>query len=146
MAREDALNEAITNPLYDAGERRKVLQALIGKLELSKVMASYLSLLFDKGRIGYLSDIDNFYQKLADELKGIARANLVSATELSSDAVEKIRASLSQRTGREIILEVEQDPGLIGGIVTKIGDLVLDGSIKTQLLNMRESLRRGEGS
>ena len=145
MEREDALNEAITNPLYDAGERRKVLQMLIGKLELSKVMASYLSLLFDKGRIGYLSDIDNFYQKLADELKGIARANLVAATELSSEAVEKIRASLSQRTGKEIILEVEQDPELIGGIVTKIGDLVLDGSIKTQLLNMRESLRRGEG-
>ena len=145
MDQESALNEAITNPLYDAGERRKVLQTLIAKLGLSKVMASYLSLLFDKGRIGYLSDIDNFYQKLADELKGIARANLVAATELSSEAVEKIRASLSQRTGKEIILEVEQDPGLIGGIVTKIGDLVLDGSIKTQLLNMRESLRRGEG-
>jgi F-type H+-transporting ATPase subunit delta len=145
MAQEDALNEAITNPLYDAAERRSVLQALVDKLDLSKVMASYFALLFDKGRIGYLSDIDNFYQKLADELKGIARANLVAATELSSDAVEKIRASLSQRTGKEIILEVEQDPGLIGGIVTKIGDLVLDGSIKTQLLNMRESLRRGEG-
>jgi F-type H+-transporting ATPase subunit delta len=145
MAQEDALNEAITNPLYDATERRSVLQALVDKLDLSKVMASYFALLFDKGRIGYLSDIDNFYQKSADELKGIARANLVAATELSSDAVEKIRASLSQRTGKEIILEVEQDPGLIGGIVTKIGDLVLDGSIKTQLLNMRESLRRGEG-
>jgi F-type H+-transporting ATPase subunit delta len=146
LAQENALDEAITNPLYDAAERRGVLQILVGKLGLSKIMASYLLLLFDKGRIGYLSDIDNFYQNLADELKGIARANLVSATELSSDAVEKIRASLSQRTGREIILEVEQDPGLIGGIVTKIGDLVLDGSIKTQLLNMRESLRRGEGS
>lgn len=145
LEKENALNEAVTNPLYDAAERRSVLQTLGGKLGLSKIMASYLALLFDKGRIGYLSDIDNFYQNLADELKGIARANLVSATELSSEAVEKIRASLSQRTGKEIILEVEQDPGLIGGMVTKIGDLVLDGSIKTQLLNMRESLRRGEG-
>jgi F-type H+-transporting ATPase subunit delta len=145
MAQENALDEAITNPLYDAADRRSVLQTLVDKLGLSKIMASYLALLFDKGRIGYLSDIDNFYQKFADELKGIARANLVAATELSSEAVEKIRASLSQKTGREIILEVEQDPDLIGGIVTKIGDLVLDGSIKTQLLNMRESLRRGEG-
>lgn len=145
MAQENALGEAITNPLYDAADRRSVLQTLVDKLGLSKIMASYLALLFDKGRIGYLSDIDNFYQKFADELKGIARANLVAATELSSEAVEKIRASLSQKTGREIILEVEQDPDLIGGIVTKIGDLVLDGSIKTQLLNMRESLRRGEG-
>lgn len=145
LAQEKALNQAITNPLYDAAQRRSLLQTLVGKLGLSKIMTSYLALLFDKGRIGYLSDIDNFYQNFADELKGIARANLVSATELSSETVEKIRASLSQRTGKEIILEVEQDPGLIGGIVTKIGDLVLDGSIKTQLQNMRESLRRGEG-
>lgn len=145
MAREKELNQAITNPLYESSGRRKVLQTLIEKLGLSKVMTSYLMLLFDKGRMGYIVDINNFYQKLADELKGIARASLVSATELASDAVEKIRASLSQKTGKDIILEVEQDPSLIGGIVTKIGDLVLDGSIKTQLSNMRESLRRGEG-
>jgi F-type H+-transporting ATPase subunit delta len=146
MARETALNQAIINPLYDAGARRNVLQKIIDKLGFSKMMTAYLALLFDKGRMGYIVDIDNFYQKLADELKGIARASLVSATELSSDAVEKIRASLAQKTGKDIILEVEQDPDLIGGIVTKIGDLVLDGSIKTQLLNMRESLRIGEGS
>jgi F-type H+-transporting ATPase subunit delta len=101
-------------------------------------------LLFDKGRIGFLSSINEFYQKLADELRGIARATLVSATELSDETVEKIREALSMKTGKEIILDVEKEPSLIGGIVTKIGDLVWDGSIKTQLLNMRESLKRGE--
>ena len=89
---------------------------------------------------------DEFYQKLADELKGIARASLVSATEISSETIEKIRTTLSKRTGKDIILKVEHDPGLIGGIVSRIGDLVLDGSIKTQLLNMRESLKRGESA
>ena len=101
-------------------------------------------LLFDKGRIGFISSISDFYQKLVDELKGVARASLISATELTSEIIEKIRNSLSKRTGKDIVLEVEQDPGLIGGIVTRIGDLVLDGSIKTQLLNMRETLKRGE--
>jgi F-type H+-transporting ATPase subunit delta len=47
-------------------------------------------------------------------------------------------------TGQQVLLETQQDPDLIGGIVTKIGDLVLDGSIRTQLQNMRESLKRGE--
>jgi F-type H+-transporting ATPase subunit delta len=70
---------------------------------------------------------------------------LISAAELSSDTIEKIRTTLSKKTGKDIILEVEQDPGLIGGIITRIGDLVLDGSIKTQLFNMRETLKRGEG-
>jgi F-type H+-transporting ATPase subunit delta len=108
-------------------------------------MKSFLLLLFEKGRIGFISNINDFYQKLADELKGVARASLVSATDLSSETIEKIRTTLSKRTGKDIILDVEKDPSLIGGIVTRIGDLVLDGSIKTQLLNMRDSLKRGEG-
>jgi F-type H+-transporting ATPase subunit delta len=113
-------------------------------MELSEVMKAFLLLLFDKGRIGFLTSINEFYQKLVDELKGIARATLISATELSEEAIEKIRTALSNKTGKDIILEVNQDPALIGGVVTKIGDLVLDGSIKTQLLNMKESLKRGE--
>lgn len=145
MEREDALNQAITNPLYESSGRRKVLQAVIDSLDISKTMKSFLLLLFDKGRIGFIDSIADFYQKLADEVKGIARASLVSATELSEDTVEKIRTVLSKKTKKEIILEVEQDPELIGGIVTQIGDLVWDGSIKTQLSNMRETLKRGEG-
>jgi F-type H+-transporting ATPase subunit delta len=120
------------------------LQAVIERLDLSKVMQSFLKLLFEKGRIGFIVNINSFYQKLADELKGVARASLLSAGELPVETVDNIRTALSERTGKDIILEVETDPSLIGGIVTRIGDLVLDGSIKTQLLNMRESLKRGE--
>jgi len=144
LSREKELDQAICNPLYDSNGRKSVLRAIIEKIDLSTVMTSFLLLLFDKGRIGFISDINDFYQKLADELKGVARASLVSATEISSGTIEKIRKTLSKKTGKDIILEVEQDPGLIGGIVTRMGDLVLDGSIKTQLLNMRESLKRGE--
>ena len=144
IEREGNLSQAITNPLYDAAARKNVLNAVLEKLSLSKVMNAFLLLLFDKGRVGFLVNINDFYQKLADELKGVARASLVSATELSSETIEKIRSSLSQKTGKDIVLECGQDSSLIGGIVTRIGDLVLDGSIKTQLLNMRESLKRGE--
>jgi F-type H+-transporting ATPase subunit delta len=146
LSREKLLAETIANPLYRTGERRQVMEAVIAKLELTKVMSSFLLLLFEKGRIGFLASINEFYQLLADELKGVARASLVSATELSSETIEKIRAALSKKTGKEIILEVEQEPSLIGGIVTRIGDLVLDGSIRTQMLNLRESLKRGESA
>ena len=145
MEQEDALSQAITNPLYDAQNRRNVLQAVLNSLGVSKTMRSFFLLLFDKGRIGFIGSINEFYQKLADELKGVARASLTSATELSQDTVEKIRDALSKKTNKKIVLKIEQDPELIGGIVTKIGDLVWDGSIKTQLANMRETLKRGEG-
>lgn len=141
---DQQLESIINNPLYPAVSRKQILQTILQKLALSDVMNAYLLLLFDKGRFGFLKTINEFYQKLADDYKGIARATLASAIELSEDTIEKIRSALSRKTGKEIVLEVTHDPSLIGGIVTKIGDLVLDGSIRTQLLNMKESLKRGE--
>jgi F-type H+-transporting ATPase subunit delta len=142
--RETELNETICNPLYASEQRRMVLQEVLKKLKLSKVMTSFAVLLFDKGRFGFLESVDECFQKLADELKGIAHASVVAAVELSDDAVKKIQASLSKLTGKDVVLDIEHDPGLIGGVVTKIGDLVLDGSIRTQIQNMRESFKRGE--
>ncbi len=144
IAREKELEGALCNPLYDSAGRKKILEAVIEKLKLSSVMRSFFLLLFDKGRIGFINNINDFYQKLADELKGAVRASLVSATELADETVGKISATLSKITGKDIILDVQHDPSLIGGVVSRIGDLVLDGSIRTQLLNMRESLKRGE--
>jgi len=141
---ERMLEQAVSNPLYNTASRRNVLQAVLEKLDLSKVINSFLLLLFDKGRITYLRDVSTHYNKLADEQKGIVRADLISATKLSSESFEQIRNSLSKMTGKEVVLEAQEDPSLIGGVVTRIGDLVLDGSIKTQLQNMRESLKRGE--
>jgi len=141
VAGDRRLEQAITNPLYDSAARKRVLQSLIERMALSRAVESFLVLLFEKGRIGFLGAINDFYQKLADELKGVA-----SAADLSAEAVERIREVLSKRTGKDVVLEIKQDHSLIGGLVTQIGDLVLDGSIRTQLFNMRESLKRGEGA
>jgi F-type H+-transporting ATPase subunit delta len=142
---EPRLYQAITNPLYESSARRRVLETLIGRLGVSAAMSSFLMLLFEKGRFPFLQPINDFFQKLSDELKGVGRATVTAAIELSAEAVERIRGALSQRTGKSIILDVRTDPELLGGVITQIGDLVLDGSIRTQLLNMRESLKRGEG-
>ena len=144
IAAQKELEQAICNPLYETGDRKKVLKAVVEKQNMSDMMKTFLFLLFDKGRMGFIGSINEFYRKLADELKGIATASIVSATALTEDTIEKIQSGLSKMTGKTIQLEIQQDPDLIGGIVTKIGDLVLDGSIRTQLMNMRESLKRGE--
>ncbi|MBW2654516.1 MAG: F0F1 ATP synthase subunit delta [Deltaproteobacteria bacterium] len=135
---------ALTNPLYNKNDRKKILEAVLAAVDLSAIMKSFLILLFDKSRIGFLREIASYYKNLADELKGVVKASIVSATELSSEAVDKIKESLSKKTGKTIVLNVQQDPSLIGGVVTKIGDLVMDGSVKTQLMNMRETLKKGE--
>jgi len=144
MDKEPTLEQAVSNPLYKSSSRRNVLLAVIDKLGLSKVIKSFVLLLFDKARINFLRDVTVNYCILADELKGIVRADLTTATELTDETLEQIRSSLSKLTGKDVSLETQMDASLIGGIVTRIGDLVLDGSIKTQLQNMRESLKRGE--
>ncbi len=136
--------QMITNPLYSNEDRWKVFSSVLDAVEISKVMRSFLTLLFNKGRIPHLRQIADYYSQLADELKGVVRAKLVSAADLSDDKFEEIRNALSKMTGKDVVLDAEQDPSIIGGVVTHIGDLVLDGSIKTQLENMRESLKRGE--
>jgi F-type H+-transporting ATPase subunit delta len=107
-------------------------------------MRSFLLLLFDKGRIQYSKDIYVLYERLTDELANIVRADLVSASDLPEETIEKIRAALAQKTGKEVRMDVRVDPALIGGAVTKIGDLVLDGSVKSQLKSLRETLQRSE--
>ncbi len=145
LEEHEELEQAISNPLYDAESRKKVVVAVVKKTAPSKTMASFLFLLFDKGRIQYLRDIYVFYEKLTDKLANIIRADVVSAVELPAESVKKIKAALSKKTGKQVKMETRVDPALIGGVVTKIGDLVLDGSVRTQLISLKESLQRGEG-
>jgi len=141
---QEGFELALTNPLYNKNDRKKVLEAVLAATDFSAIMKSFLILLFDKGRIGFLREIASYYKDLADELKGVVKASVISATKLPVKTLEKIKKALSKKAGKKIILNVEQDPSLIGGVVTKIGDLVLDGSVKTQLINMRETLKKGE--
>ena len=68
------------------------------------------------------------------------RAVVVSATPLGAGDLERVRRSLEQRTKKKVMLEAEVDPNLIGGVVARVGDLVLDGSVRTQLATLREKL------
>jgi len=144
LEEQKELHQAISNPLYDAESRKKVLQAVVGRLGLSRVMTSFLFLVFDKGRIQYLKDICAFYEKFTDELANIVRADFVSAVDLPEETIARIQAALSEKTGKKVKMETRVDPSLIGGAVTRIGDLVLDGSVRTQLMSLKESLQRGE--
>lgn len=144
LEEQEGLFMAITNPLYNADSRKNVLRLVVERLGLSKVMTSFLLLCFDKGRIRYLNDIYSFYEKLTDELANIVRADLVSAVKLPEESIARIRDALSEKTGKEVRMEVSVDPALIGGAVTRIGDLVLDGSVRTQLMSLKESLQRSE--
>jgi F-type H+-transporting ATPase subunit delta len=139
------LKVCLTNPLFEKQLRQQILSNVLDKMALSDVAKRFLTLVSEKGRLAYLKDMLEFYGLLLDDYKGVARADLFSAISLSKEAVEKIKARLKEVTGKqEVILNIKEDPSLIGGIVAKIGDVVYDGSIRTQLGVLKERLRRGE--
>jgi F-type H+-transporting ATPase subunit delta len=136
--------QAVTNPVFDIEDRKQILNILFQKTRYSDMMKNFLNLLLDKNRIRGIAGIYAFYEKLMDEVANVARAEVITPRPLHEDARIRLEKVLEGLTSRKVRMETREDDTLIGGIVVKIGDLVLDGSIKAQLKGLKESLKRGE--
>jgi F-type H+-transporting ATPase subunit delta len=99
-----------------------------------------MDLLIDRERMDHFPEIVRSYEGLCDEVSKRIRANLVTALEIPSELVSAIKGQLESMTGKEVILSVAKDPSLIGGVLTKVGNVIYDGSLKTQLLKVKENL------
>ena len=87
-----------------------------------------------------VSDIREQYGRLLDEEKGLERAHVVSAVPMSDDNKDNLSSYLSQLVGKNIELTSEVDPSILAGLVARVGDKILDGSVKTRLQSLRKSL------
>jgi F-type H+-transporting ATPase subunit delta len=143
LASHGELKSVFTNPAFGVEAKRNILQDLIAKLSVSATVASFLLLLLDKNRLSLLGQILACYGTLADELSGVVRPTLVSAMPLGDGQVAEIKASLEKMTGKQVVLKMEVNPALIGGVVTKIGDQLFDGSVRTQLKRIEDTLQKG---
>ena len=130
--------KVIANPIFAVEERKKVLQFVLDKSSFSDRTKNFLNLLLDKDRIGAMEAIMDHYLRLVDEISDIARAEIITARPLKEEALGRIEKSLEGLTSKKIKSDVREDRGLIGGIVVKIGDLVLDGSVKAQLEELQK--------
>lgn len=135
-----ALADVFVRPIHPAGERRRALAQLAGPLGLSPVVANFCSYLVDQRRTRDLAAIRDEYVRLAEEAAGRVRGELVSAAPLDPAQLDRVRSALTRRLGREIELQVHVDPDLVGGLVARVGDLVFDGSLRTQLAQLRAQL------
>jgi len=137
------LANAIQNPLYTEAARKSVFRVVADKIGLSGILKSFINLLIEKRRVQNVVEIAEYYHKLIDEHANIARAQVKSAVKLEEGVLEEIARTLEKMTGKKVLVEFQQDSSLIGGIVAQIGDLVLDGSVKRQLLHFKETMKRG---
>ena len=136
--------DGLTNPLYPQDVREKVMEKLVEAMKVSDLMANFFNLLVQKRRADVLPDIAEVFQALVDNERNMCQGTVVSATKISAKLNEKIKATLEKITGKQVVVTNEIDPSIIGGIVARVGDLLLDGSIKTQLHGLKESIQGSE--
>jgi F-type H+-transporting ATPase subunit delta len=144
LEREPELRDALLNPIHSREDRRKLLLRMIDLLQLPLLVSNLLQLLLDKHRLNVVDGVAQAYQEMVDEVENVSRARVKAAIFLDDATQDRLRQVLSKLTGSTVVMEVEEDPNIIGGIVAKVGDLVLDGSVRSQINSLRESLIKGE--
>jgi F-type H+-transporting ATPase subunit delta len=140
---EPELREALFRPLHPVEQRRAVLEGVSQRLSVSEAVRHFSAFLIDQRRLVDFEAIREEYGRLADAAAGRTHARVVSASPLSEGQRERLRRALAARAGQEVELEVEVEPSLLGGAIASVGTLVFDGSLKTQLVQLRSSLTRG---
>ena len=120
-----------------AFDKKKLLQSALGN-RMSQEMSRFLTLLNRNGRMELVEEILRDFVVMYHRTVGIRKARLVTATEPSERLLQRLKALVKQKTGDDVIIDVEVDPSLIGGFVFDIDDYLMDASVKRQLERIRE--------
>lgn len=132
----------VGDPLHGRDERRAIAQRLVQAVKLDQDPANLLLLLADRGRLDRLPDVLRAFGELADQQLGRLRAKVTSAVGLDESAVDALAKRLSDLTRTTVLLERTVEPALLGGVVAQVGSVVYDGSLRTQLDDLKRSLKR----
>ncbi len=141
LATSPELRETLESPLFEKEQRRNVVAALARSLGLAETPSSFLLLLADRDRLAYLPAIILDFRGLADARLGRVRARVTSAVPLAAEEARRIAEKLAQAAKAQVIVEQAVDPALLGGVVAQVGSLVYDGSVRSQLEELRRAMK-----
>ena len=130
------LRQTLENPVFKQSQKRAIVQSVLPRVATNPLLHSFALLLVDRGRIGTLPMIARAFQEMTDAQLGRVRAVVTSAKPLDATTESEIQRALERRTGKKVLMKSEVDPTLIGGVVARVGDLVLDGSLRTRLASV----------
>jgi len=137
------LRSVLDNPVVDEPKRAAILDELTSRLGMGELARNSVRLLAQRRRLRALPDIAKRLGTLSDEKAGLLRVSVTSAVPLSEIHYQALSSELERALSKRIILEKKEDPTLLGGIVTRIGDNTIDGSLKGRLAELERQLRAG---
>ena len=142
LARDERVARIVSSAGVQSGKRRQVVEQLHGK-DVSRLALSLALLLAERGRFAILPDVSAEYDALVRESRGIVAAIVTTPTPLSEKELAGVRARVEQLVGAKVELEAATDPGLLGGLTVRIGDRLIDASVRGRLERLRARLVQG---
>jgi F-type H+-transporting ATPase subunit delta len=134
------LRAVLDNPIVDAQQRDAVLSDVAARLGLSGHALNLIKLLASRKKLRVVPDIARRLARMSDEKEGVVRATVTSARAMPDSFYRQLVAELESATARKIVLERKEDPSLIAGFVTRIGDNTIDGSVRGRLTEIERQL------
>ena len=133
------LREALTHPLIPESRKKEIIADVFAG-SVQDVTLDFLYLVTDKRREAILTDVEVEYVRLANNYRNVVPVQATTAVQLSPDETAALRGKLERFTGKNVQLELSEDPWIIGGLIIQIGDTVIDGSVRGYLSSLREKL------
>jgi len=137
------LREVMESAYMSRQVKRSALDSLLSSTSYLLSTKSFFSLLVEKGRMNVLPAILVELRRMVEEYEGIERAVVTVPVELSAQQKNSLRNVLEKRTGKKILLDESVDPDVLGGMIVRVGSTVYDGSVRTQIQQIRQNLQKG---
>lgn len=134
------LLDVFNAPAIPKDEKEKLLAALMAKYPVNPITSNFIRILLQHNRMLHFRQIADGYEKSVNERKGIVSARITAAAPVSPDNLKALEAKLAEITGKRINMESQTDTNLLGGVVVQIGSTIFDGSVRTQLTEMKRRL------
>jgi F-type H+-transporting ATPase subunit delta len=134
------LRNFLSSPAVTREAKHRVIEKLLGRGGASKILRNFLFVILDHQRTGILPEIVAAVQEVIRKRQGIVEAHVSSAIELTSPQKAELAFTLERMTGRRLEASFSLEPGLLGGAVVRVGDTIYDGSLRTQLNELRARL------
>ena len=141
LAESEDFRTLTTSPLISRSEAGRAVAAAAQAMKLDPLSANFLGVLAKNGRLGQLGAVIRAFDMLAARHRGEIKAEVTSAHPLDDDQVAALRANLKSRMGRDIAVDMNVDPAILGGLVVQIGSQMIDGSIRTKLNTLATAMK-----
>jgi len=135
-----ALFDVFESPAIQHGQKKQLLEGLIEKTRPTRTTANFLRIMLENGRLVDISAIKERFDYELESRSGVVSAEIISARELPAAEKSDLKSNLERLTGKSVNLNFRIDENIIGGVVTRIGSTVYDGSVRTKLDTLKEQL------